>query len=134
MHFPERRPRNDEERVLPLINVVFLLLIFFMLAGRLTGSDVFPVSPPQSASEGAPGPREMLVLVGEDGRVAINGDIVVEEQLLSRLAAEVAAEGELRVQLKGDARVAATRVVEVMEQLREAGVERLRLLTESTAP
>lgn len=28
MHFPERRPDQTEERILPLINVVFLLLIF----------------------------------------------------------------------------------------------------------
>ena len=36
------RPRpGEDERILPLINVVFLLLIFFMLAGRLAVSDPF---------------------------------------------------------------------------------------------
>jgi len=31
MRFERLRPKNDEERILPLINIVFLLLIFFML-------------------------------------------------------------------------------------------------------
>ena len=45
---PTRKP-DSEERVLPLINVVFLLLIFFMLAGRLSEAELFEVTPPESA-------------------------------------------------------------------------------------
>ena len=50
MRFEPPRPRNDEERILPLVNVVLLLLIFFMLAGRLAASDPFEIAPPRSAS------------------------------------------------------------------------------------
>jgi len=55
MHFPERRPDPTEERVLPLINVVFLLLIFFMLAGSLSVTEPFDIEPPASQSQGGPG-------------------------------------------------------------------------------
>ena len=34
-----RSGRSEDDRILPLINVVFLLLIFFMLAGKLSASD-----------------------------------------------------------------------------------------------
>ena len=51
MRFEPPRPRNEDERILPLINVVFLLLIFFMLAGRLSASDPFQVEPPRSSAD-----------------------------------------------------------------------------------
>ena len=129
MRFEPPRPRNDEERVLPLINVVFLLLIFFMLAGKLSASDPFQVEPPRSLSEGPPTPQDSLVLVGADGRLALDGEIMEGPALKAALAARLAGEAEVRVRLKADGRAEATRVVAVMELLREAGVERLKLLT-----
>ena len=63
-----RPPRNDEERILPLINIVFLLLIFFMVAGRLAASDPFPIVPPHSSSEGMVDTRDLAVFVAADGR------------------------------------------------------------------
>ena len=129
MRFESPRPRNsDEERVLPLINVVFLLLIFFMLAGKLAVTDAFEVAPPRSASEAQPQAREMLVLVGADGRLAL-GDEILEERALQTAVSARVANGDPRIRLKADGRAEAARVVEVMELLREAGVEKLKLLT-----
>ena len=63
MGFELSRPKTSEEGVLPLINVVFLLLIFFMLAGRLASVDPFRTEPPLSASEGLTQKHEMVVYV-----------------------------------------------------------------------
>ena len=136
MHFARPRPRNDEERILPLINVVFLLLIFFMLAGRLSASDPFDVDPAQSRSEGPAESPEMLVLVGADGRLALDGDIM-DEIALGTAVAKRLADGSTaapRIRLKADGGAQADRVVAVMELLREAGVEMLNLLTVPVAP
>ena len=134
MQFERTRTKADhEERILPLINVVFLLLIFFMLAGRLAASDPFQVEPARSASEGLAERPEMLVLVGADGRLALDGAVTDEVGLKAAVAARMP-KGEgvangVRVRLKADGRTQAVRVVTVMELLREAGVERLNLLT-----
>lgn len=132
MNFERTQPKkDDDERILPLINVVFLLLIFFMLAGRLAASDPFEVEPAHSASEGLAETPEMLVLVGADGRLALDGE-VLDEAALKTAVAERAAENEgatPRLRLKADANAQAVQVVAVMELLREAGVERLNLLT-----
>ncbi len=132
MHFPTRRPRSDEERVLPLINVVFLLLIFFMLAGRLAATDPFRVEPPSSASDAAAGARHVVVLAAADGRIAVDGETVPEDRLVDTVRRRLADDAGALVQLKGDASAEATHIVAIMEQLREAGVERLRLLTVSS--
>jgi biopolymer transport protein ExbD len=129
MHFPEPRPRNDEERILPLINVVFLLLIFFMLAGRLAASDPFQISPPASDSEGPAARHEFVVLVGADGRLALDNREIQAEALQDAVAERMAANRDAKVRLKADGEAAANDVVGVMELLRDAGVERLKLLT-----
>jgi len=123
------RPRNDDERILPLINVVFLLLIFFMIAGQLSATDAFQVEPAESASEGEPEREDALVLVGQDGRLALDGEELEAGALEAALRERVDERPGLRVRLKADGRAAATKVVAVMERLRAAGIKRLHLLT-----
>ena len=129
MRFARSRRRNDDERILPLINVVFLLLIFFMLAGRFSASDPFEVEPPSSVSQGAATERDILVLVGADGRLALDGEIIEAAALGAAVADRLSPDKKMRLWLKADGGAEAIRVVEVMELLREAGAERLRLLT-----
>ena len=45
------RENRDEEGVIPLINVVFLMLIFFMMAGQIQKSDPVSIVPPQSINQ-----------------------------------------------------------------------------------
>lgn len=130
MRFEPPRPRNDEERILPLINIVFLLLIFFMLAGRISATDPFEVTPPQSSSGSNPDRQDLLVLVDAEGRLALDGQVMHESDLKSAITERLGEDG--RVRLKADDAAEATKVVGVMELLREAGVERLELLTVTT--
>lgn len=129
MHFEPERPRSDDERILPLINVVFLLLIFFMLAGRLAVTDPFRIEPPSSESRGAAESPEMTVHVGADRRLALDGEEMGETALSAAVAKRLAEDGTARLRLKADGAAEATRVVAIMELLREAGVETVKLLT-----
>jgi biopolymer transport protein ExbD len=122
------RRTNDDDRILPLINVVFLLLIFFMLAGHLAATDPFHIEPPVSVSETEPGESGHVVLVGADGRIAFDGKTVDEDGLKAALAGPVG-DGARNFQLKADGGAAAVRMVEVMEILRAAGVRKLHVLT-----
>lgn len=122
-----RKP-SDDERVLPLINVVFLLLIFFMVAGQLSASAPFNIDPPASNSDGQPS-RELLVLIGTEGRLAVDGETVDPDRLEAAVAEHLQGDGAGPIRVKADGRVAATRVVAIMEALRAAGAERLDLLT-----
>jgi biopolymer transport protein ExbD len=138
MRFPQARLTGDEERLLPLINVVFLLLIFFMLAGQVASVEPFRVEPARSASDGLPSHPESFMVMGADGRIALDGVLVNEASLAVAVAERVAeregAESGPAVRLKADARAEAVRVVGVMEQLRIAGVDRLELLTVPVQP
>lgn len=129
MHFESSRPKSDEERVLPLINVVFLLLIFIMLAGRLAISNPFRIDPPRSVSDAVAPQREMTVSIGANGRLALNGEIIEQAQVKEVVARDVSRGDTLRVLVRADGQAEAVRVVAVMERLREAGIESVKLLT-----
>jgi len=130
-----RRPRrrqgpSGDDRILPLINIVFLLLIFFMVAGTLSRSDPFEIAPPLSASDAEAPAGPPLVLMGRDGRLALDGRAMERAALLAALPARLAnGAGELRLKL--DARLPASRAVAMIAAFEAAGARRIRLLTEA---
>jgi len=138
MQLRRRRSRFDADAgILPLINVVFLLLIFFMLAGRLTDPAPFEVTPPESAAAGAPQaaedarPQETVIWLAADGRLALDGTVLEAAALKAQLGERLAADPATPVHLKADGDAAAAAVVAVMESLRDAGVRRLQLFAQA---
>jgi biopolymer transport protein ExbD len=123
-----RRRADEDERILPLINVVFLLLVFFMVAGRLMASDPFPLDPVESASEGAPADGR-LISFGPDGELALDGRLVEEAELLSALREDLAVAPRTEIRLKADGGAAATGLVALLARLRDIGADSVTLMT-----
>ena len=122
-------PREEPDNILPLINVVFLLLIFFMMVGALHAIDAFDVQPPTSASEQGVEDGEMVVLIGEDGRLALGEKEVDDLDLQLGISDLLAERPSAVIRIKADGRVEAVRVIEVMEMLEAVGIQRVILLT-----
>ena len=129
MKFKRQAAEEISVNLTPLIDVVFLLLIFFMVAGSLTAIEPFEVEVPESVSQAAGEPNTLSVLLGRDGQLALDGETLDRAALLGRIEVDLAADPQLRIQLKADAQIAGNRVVLLMEGLRAVGVGRLRLLT-----
>ena len=127
-----RRRTDEDERILPLINVVFLLLIFFMLTGQLAPSDPFPVEPPESLSEGAPA-EGRLIAFGRRGELALDGTVMDEAQLLAALRGDLSGTVRPEIRVKADGGAEATRLVALLARLREIGAESVTLMTVSEA-
>ncbi len=123
------RRRDEDERVLPLVNIVFLLLIFFMVAGRLAATDPFTVEPARSAAEGEAPPEPPLILLAADGRLALDGTEMDETALIEAVAARIVAGGQTAAQLKADGGAEAAALVSLLSKLKAAGVETALLLT-----
>jgi biopolymer transport protein ExbD len=121
-----RRLRSLDDALLPLINIVFLLMVFFLFVGRLGGS----LAPEQApTSQGARGPLlsaapQRLELL-PDGRLQIGAERFAETELAARIAAWQG----LPVDLRSGAEAPAERVLRVLAVLRGAGVGEVRLLT-----
>ncbi len=129
MRLPQPRERAPEENVVPLINIVFLLLIFFMIAGTLTPADPFEVDPPDAVTGEDVTPEPVRILLSPQGAVAVNGKEIGWEEVADRVRGVLDADPAREVEVKADGGMDSGRLLDLMEDLRAAGVERMTLVT-----
>lgn len=135
MKFPPKERRGgSDDHLIPLINVVFLMLIFFMVIGHIAPADRFQVTPPASRSEQPESQNGITILIARDGSLAIDETPVTLETLvpalqasLDRAALKWGNRSELRI--KADAALTAGQLTPILKQLRESGRSKVRLLT-----
>ncbi|WP_371928345.1 ExbD/TolR family protein [Oceanicola sp. 502str15] len=121
MDFSSTPRRQPAESVVPMINVVFLLLIFFLMTSSLTPPEPIEVEPPVAQGDEAER-RPATLYIGADGTLAFE-----EVRGEAALAAFVAVAGEV-AQLRADGRAKASEVAAVLKQLAAAGVPRVELV------
>lgn len=131
MKFPQpEKKRQMFDPILPLINIVFLLLVFVMMMSRVEGMDGYDVTPPVSTSDNPAGSRETLLVLTKEGHVKLDG-VEMETTALRQYARDLKRDHpDEIVKIKADAKVDATQLITLMENLRIGGVENLVLLTE----
>src|SRR5690554_4020089 len=78
---------RSDNSLIPLINVIFLLLIFYMIAGQVSYSDSAVIDVPVSASEKPLSPPELQVSITSDGVVTVNGSPLEQATMNASLAA-----------------------------------------------
>ena len=123
-------PRRQFETLIPLINVVFLLLIFFLLAGTMTPADNVAVKLPVGALDDTEREMPAMLLVEADGFVWI-GERPIDAKIAEEpLKAYLADKGLERVAIKADAEAPAEALLLLMETLRKVGVQQVTIVTE----
>ena len=115
--------------MLPFINIVFLLLIFFLIAGAITIPDRFHVEPPVSDSKTRPPAADTIVLIAEDGRLSFQNELIEADQLHALANAIIKANPLQPFKLKADSRAGSGRVIGAMQALQNAGVRQTLLIT-----
>ncbi len=86
MRLARAERRSHPETIVALIDVVFFLLVFFMLVGRMDATAPFEVAPPL-AEMGAPMPKGgATVSVAPDGRLALDGAAMTADEVVARLS------------------------------------------------
>jgi len=128
----QRRAFDNDDNLVPLINIIFLLLIFFMVAGNITASDVVPVDAPKSIAETPQTEADVIFLVSAAGDVYLESKPVEPELLTDLLREQLALAPDpntLRVQLKVDAALPVEDLKAVLGYVRSAGLLRVSLLT-----
>jgi len=130
MRLKRSKPAADSEaNLIPLINVVFLLLIFFMLAGRLAPTESIAVDPPRSDSPQGTRATPLALLIDRTGQISLNGE-PLDDAVLAERVTEIIADGPCAICRSRRTRPSnALRLVDLLEQLRAAGAEDVDLLT-----
>jgi len=117
----------------PLIDVVFLLLIFFLVATRFAEEEreLDLLLPDASAAEPLTSkPRELFINIDEEGQYYVSGQILEIEELHPILeAAYVNNPGRASVVIRADRRVRLDPVVAAIDACKRAKIRDYRLTT-----
>lgn len=108
---PKRRPRS--ESIIPMINVVFLLLVFFLLTAQLSPPEPFALTPPDSASD-LPSQDRGVLYVSAEGELAYDearGDAV--------WTLIVARDSDEPLEICADGATEASRIAALLKRLRD---------------
>jgi biopolymer transport protein ExbD len=121
----------------PMIDIVFLLLIFFIVTWQFSRSETeLNVSVP-TAEEGAELTRpkgEIIINVLADGVIRVEGITVDLPQLREKLAAIARQFENQPVRIRGDGAVAYQNIVEVIDTCQKAGIWNISFATQRPAP
>jgi biopolymer transport protein ExbD len=128
VQFERRAERRRGPGLTPLIDVVFLLLIFFMLATRFDRESVLPLAvhvaaPGARTPESRDAPKALRVDIAEDGRLRIDGRD--GEDLFA--AVRAAAREERPVRLRPDPETPLQPIVDVLAAAQHAGVRAITI-------
>ncbi|MBU0716938.1 MAG: biopolymer transporter ExbD [Planctomycetes bacterium] len=110
----------------PLIDVVFLLLIFFLVATTLHQEEREMQIALPFASSSAPIStmlRELIINVDADGQIILAGQPISEDRLRDTVNEAVAANPEQKVTVRGDRGTAYANVVQVLDICKGAGIQ-----------
>jgi biopolymer transport protein ExbD len=123
MRFRKRGEEDYSINLPSMTDIIFLLLIFFMVATVLKDSTRrLDVQLPEARGGQAAEARRLTIEMAADGAISLDGELVTQEQLEQQLQPTGATEGQRSVVIKADKRLAYGRVIEVMGLCQGAGV------------
>ena len=113
-----------------LIDIVFLLLVYFLLTTNFLVEEGIKIKLPQARAS-APQTQEVItVIVDRNGQAYLNGKPLSAGHLLDRLRSQIGKAKNALVVVRADRSVVLNRAVRVMDVAKAAGAGRLCLATE----
>jgi biopolymer transport protein ExbD/biopolymer transport protein TolR len=120
-----RNKKEDDPRlgIAPLIDIVFLLLIFFMVTSHFDLASGVRLQLPKMTTRLDENPQqETTVLIDKAGNTFLEGERIADEALRERLGKLVNEEGLVRIILQADREAMHGKVLSVIDLARSAGV------------
>lgn len=134
MKFPRQRVEEVNVNLTPLIDVVFLLLIFFMVSTTFTKETHLDVDLPEASGESVVKEIEVLeILITDEGHYSVNGKALVNTQAktLRRALNELAGDDrEMPLVITADAKTPHQAVVTAMNVSGQLGFSKLSITTQ----
>jgi len=133
MQIPEESEPNLEINIVPMIDVIFSILAFFIISTLfLTQSQGLPVDLPEATTAQQQPETEVTVTIEANGDLALNKEPISLKQLVTEIKQISQKHQETTVIVKADKAVAHGEVVSVMDQLRQ--VEGVKLAIATVSP
>jgi biopolymer transport protein ExbD len=114
--------KDENPDLTPLINCMFLLLVFFMVATTFVNPKGLSVDLPGGQGESR-ATKDMNIVIDQDETIQVNGEVTEKERLAEKIRQVMVADNTKNVILEADRSVPHGYVVQVMDIARGQGIE-----------
>ncbi len=133
MRYRERENTEQAIDISPLIDMVFILLIFFMVSATFVKDMDLDIQRPKASSSTPSSTKAIRVYIDNSGDTFLDGQPVRTWVIQSRLRDRLRQSTNVSVLVVTDDRVPASRLIEVVDQCRLAGAQDVGVVTEQEA-
>ena len=121
---------EDDINITPMLDVVFILLIFFIVTANFIKEPGLEVNRPDAETSSIQENAAILIAIGATGDIWIDGRRVDVRQVKANITKLLADNPQGTVVIQADERATADKIIAVMDQSREAGVYAISLASE----
>ena len=120
MRLPEEPDLPPRINILPMIDVIFAILVFFIVSSLyLTRSEGLPVNLPRATTAEVQKTEQITVSLDEQGKLTINSQPAQIDQLQAEITKLITADSQTTVIINADKTVDHGQVVDIIDQLRQ---------------
>lgn len=131
MEFKRNSRKLRAISMVSLIDIVFVIILFFLVAGHLEKFSLVPVELPRADSGQRLQEGPVVVSLGKYGEVVINDAIYEGSAIGNELKRQFAINPERIITIKADSHLEANSLVDFLEKIRAAGGKNLSLVTDA---
>ncbi len=130
MRLPASAKKKARIEIIPMIDTMFFLLVFFMIATlAMTLQRGMPVNLPTAASTTEKVREQVSLTLTEEGILYYNKEPIALDELQPRLSAVLQTDPEPTVVINADEQITHGRVIEVMDHVRLSGISNMAIAT-----
>ncbi len=130
MEFKRRRYNHSYLNIAPLVDVVFLLLLFFMLTSHFIEEQSIRVRLPESRTSEYTERAGIRISINEKGDVILNRKKVKVDDLHTLLKEQISLDKTKNVEIRADRDVKVSLLMKVIDEIRLAGINDFNIVTE----
>ncbi len=129
MELYRRKKTVIDLNIAPLIDIVFLLLIFFMLGSKFIADQGIKIKLPAAESAAAQNDKNLSIIISREGTISINDRVVKPGSLEQELARHLDGMHEKNIIIRADKDIPLNLAVQVMDASKKAGAEGVTIAT-----
>ena len=131
MQFEGRRRSGQMPNLTPLIDIVFLLLVFFMLTSHFVQEQAIDIDLPVADSgEAVSEDTQLELVINAEGRFLLDDHFVEAESLEAVLRQRLQQRSDKSLRVRGDRHAPLGQAVSVLDAARKAGASGVDIVTE----
>ena len=130
----EKLPRKISINLTPLIDVLFILIIFFTVSSTFLEQPGIELKLPEAESSQSHTAQKVIIYVDKDENLFLNDDSVTIDNLVKSVESLISAQTDKSVVLHADQQVPHGIIINIMDRLRKQGIYKIVISTAKPFP